>query len=72
MPPSTYTPRSLADLYVSMGNVMATACRSAPQMNSVFCAFNCSLLLDVQLATSRIHCDTLAWSVLASDGGDQP
>jgi len=35
-------------------------------MNSVFCAFNCSLLLDVQLATSRIHCDTLAWSVLAA------
>jgi len=41
-------------------------------MNSVFCAFNGSLLLDVQLATSRIHCDTLDWSVLALDGGDQP
>ena len=42
-------------------------------MDSVFCAFNCSLLLDdVQLATSTMHCDTLAWSVLASDGVDQP
>ena len=56
-------------VYVSIGNVMATACRSAS--NKLCRAFNCSLLLDVQLATSRMHCDTLAWSVLASDGGDQ-
>jgi len=37
-------------------------------MNSVFCAFNCSLSLHVHLATSWMHCDMLAWSVLASDG----
>ena len=81
MAPSTYTPRSVTywtgwieSLQTSTTQVGIWWSRrdGAHQTNAVFAGFTCSLLLRVQLQTSSMQCDVLAWSRLTSVGRHQP